>query len=200
MSTLIKLPGKTVLIICAALVIAGCAGKGGTGAKTANQPAGPFDSGSTLYTLTNLHPDPVKHQLYSSNFQLPGGLIPRCTAVKAVSISKKRFEFSVKDVVYRYDFNPRSNPEGLDANLKQYFGKSCSNTAVTSLSATDQKGIREGKAYVGMSKQGLIYAMGYPPVSPTTPDIKAPVWKYFINRFNTMNVEFKGNTVSKIVN
>ncbi len=201
---------QVLFILVTTLILANCAHKGASSStdksadkKSAAKPtvsADPFAEGSTLYTLTNLHPDPVKHQLYSSNFQLPGALIPRCTAVKVVDVSKKRFVFTIKDVQYKYDFNPRSNPEGLDANLKQYFAKSCDSSAASKLSGADQQGIRDGKPRVGMSKQGVIYAMGYPPVSPTTPDIKAPVWKYFINRFNTMNLEFNGNTVSKIVN
>jgi len=202
---------KSILFLAAVFVLAvpvleGCAAKGAktaaatdTTKKAVSKPVEMFDTGSTLHTLTNLHPDPKKHQLYSSNFLLEGDLIPRCTAVKVVDANKKRFVFTIKDVEYKYDLNPHSTPDGLDADLKQYFGKSCDAGAVSKLSATDQKGIREGKAYVGMSKQGVIYAIGYPPVTPTTPSMSAPVWKYFHNRFNTMNVEFNGNTVSKIV-
>ena len=45
-----------------------------------------------VYTLTNLHPDPLKRKLYAVNYQL-AGFIPLCTEVKFVKTGKKTSDF-----------------------------------------------------------------------------------------------------------
>jgi len=57
------------------------------------------------------------------------------------------------------------------------------------LTALDKKGVKQGKALVGMTKKGVMTALGYP--SPhATPSIDDNIWKYWRNRFRTMDVEF----------
>jgi len=87
-------------------------------------------------------------------------------------------------------FSCASGPTGIVAqHLLKYFGSSCSAADVESLSKSDQDGIRKGVASPGMTRQGVIYAMGYPPPH-VTPDLDAKEWTYWKNRFDRMIVVF----------
>ena len=145
-----------------------------------------------VYTLTNLHPDEARSKLYSINFQ-QAGLIPLCTEVEIVKANRKQIKFKVKETgkEYKYDHH-RNAGEDLDANAAKYFGKQCNKDNVAKLSEVDQDGVKQGRALVGMSKQGVIYAIGYPPVAKT-PTLDATVWKYWSNRFNTFDVVFSAD-------
>lgn len=64
------------------------------------------------------------------------------------------------------------------------------------LSKVDLKGIKAGKAYIGMTKKGVRMAMGYPAIH-RTPSLDSNTWVYWTNRFRTMAVEFdpKGKVI-----
>ncbi|HIE06990.1 MAG TPA: hypothetical protein EYP64_02980 [Desulfarculaceae bacterium] len=64
-------------------------------------------------------------------------------------------------------------------------------------SAIDLKGIKKGKAYKGMTKKGVMTALGYP-AAHETPSLDDNQWKYWRNRFRTVVVEF--NSKGKVVN
>lgn len=147
-----------------------------------------------VYTLVNLHPDPIRHRLYATNFQ-QDGLIPLCSEVTLVKARKKVLEFKLNATgeTYHY-YNHRSAAEPFDQHLTRFFGKTCNKNAVAQMSAIDQKGIASGKVLSGMSKQGVVYAIGIPP-RHVTPSLDASVWKYWSNRFNTFNVVFSDNGV-----
>ena len=153
-----------------------------------------------VYTLTNLHPDEARTRLYSVNFQ-QAGLIPLCTEVEILKASRKQIKFKVKDSgrEYKYDQH-RNSGEDLNVNAAKYFGKECVKDKVGKLSEIDQNGIKQGKALVGMSKQGVIYAIGYPPVNKT-PTLDSTTWKYWYNRFNTFDVIFGADgKVTQVMN
>ena len=64
--------------------------------------------------------------------------------------------------------------------------------SLVSLSGIDQKGIKEGKAYPGMTKKGVRIALGYP-ASHKTSSLQSNTWIYWQNRWNSMAVEFGKN-------
>jgi hypothetical protein len=142
-----------------------------------------------VYTLVNLHPDEVRARLYTVNYQ-QGGLIRRCSRVELVEIDGRSLYFRVSKTgkEYRYYYH-KSALEPFDQHLLKYFGSSCDPDDVRSLSDTDQAGIRKGVASAGMTKQGVIYAIGYPPPH-VTPDLDATDWTYWKNRFDRMIVGF----------
>ena len=152
-----------------------------------------------VYTLVNLHPDPINFRLYATNYQ-QAGFIPLCTEVTIVEAKNKRMEFTVNATgqTYYY-FNHRSAAEPFDQHLKRFFGKTCNKDAVAKMSAIDRKGIASGKALEGMSKEAVVYALGIPP-RHVTPSLESDVWKYWANRYDTFNVEFENGKVSRIVN
>ncbi|OEU61326.1 MAG: hypothetical protein BA870_12600 [Desulfuromonadales bacterium C00003094] len=61
--------------------------------------------------------------------------------------------------------------------------------SLSRFSKKDIKGIAAGKAYVGMSRKGVLAALGYPPTH-RTPSLDASSWIYWANRFRTIGVDF----------
>jgi hypothetical protein len=61
-----------------------------------------------------------------------------------------------------------------------------------SLGKEDQEGIRSGHPQVGMTRSGVLFAMGRPPVH-ANPDLNAAEWTYWRNRYGRMIVSFDGD-------
>ena len=141
-----------------------------------------------VYVQTNLHPDNKQLKLYSINYQREG-LIPVCSEVVLEDLGRKRLIFTVKKTGTTYNYDHHRSAGEFTEHLKDYFGSSCDKSKVKKLSKLDQKGIKKGRASKGMSKQGVIYAIGYPP-KHRTPNLDSDVWVYWVNRFKTMAVEF----------
>ena len=173
---------------------------GGTTASAADD-ADALVNATGVYTLTNLHPDQENRRLYSVNYQLPF-LIPVCTEVMITKIKKKRMNFKVVKTGIEYDYNwhKKATPGGLKGNIVKYFGHECPEEEIKTLSEVDQQGIKKGRASKGMTRRGIIIAMGYPP-EHVTPDLEMDQWMYWMNRFNRNAVMFgEDGTVEEIVN
>jgi hypothetical protein len=142
-----------------------------------------------VVTLVNLHPDEARSKLYSANYLQPG-LIPVCSEVKLVSYNPKALTVTVpsRNKTYTYEFH-RAATEGFDAHLLKVFGTRCPKKTIEGLSKVDQEGIKAGRAVLGMSREGVIYAIGYPPASQT-PVLDGPTWKYWKNRFDIQLIHF----------
>ncbi len=56
-------------------------------------------------------------------------------------------------------------------------------------SELDRKGIKAGTVYTGMTKNGVLTALGYP-ARHRTPSLENSTWVYWRNRFMTMSVNF----------
>lgn len=149
-----------------------------------------FEAGETYVLKTNLHPDANKRVLYTMNYNLPS-LMPMCAEIEVVKKSKKKMMFTWKGVEYTmvYDKHTKKAGVSFDDALSDSFGESCDSEKVKSMSEVDQKGIRKGLPYVGMSRQGIIYAMGRPP-RHANPDLDAYTYMYWINRFKRKAIDF----------
>lgn len=151
-----------------------------------------------VYTLVNLRPDETRGAVYSIHYQREG-LIPVCSPVRIHSVNRKKMRFTVKTTgrTYSYMFHKamRMSPE---QHLDLVFGRECPRAALDTMSTVDKNGIRSGRVQRGMTRNGVIAALGYPP-DHATPDLDADVWRYWINRHKTMLVEFDGDVVSDIV-
>lgn len=191
-----------VLALCLGPVAA-CDGQGGArppGGGGADAPGEPQTGhpwiGKTLLVQTNLHPDTAKKLLYSINYQQTG-LIPICTPIQVVALDTKHMQFVANGVEYRYAFRNEFMTEGVQTHLARYFGESCD--AGASLGAADREGIAAGRVAPGMTKAGVIKAIGYPPPH-ATPNLESPQWRYWKNRFDTFIVHFEGETVTSVQN
>jgi len=78
----------------------------------------------------------------------------------------------------------------------EYYHLITSDTPVhlESFSEIDRKGIMEGKVYTGMSKEGVLTALGYPP-RHKTPFLENNTWVYYRNRAVTISIEFDENGI-----
>ena len=153
----------------------------------------PLVGASGVYTLVNLHPDEQRHRLYSVNYQQPG-LIPLCSKVKIESVDKSKMKFRLLDGDREYEYifhNSLRDP--IPKHLDRFFGTKCEPRLET-LSEVDRKGIRAGTALTGMTKRGVILAIGYPP-EHATPSLDGDVWTYWKNRFGKMHVHFSDGKV-----
>ncbi len=151
---------------------------------------------SKVYTQTNLHPDEQRKRLYSINYQ-QGGFIPRCTEVKLIDVSAKKLIISTGENEYQYLYHKASG--SFDDNIQKYFNTSCKKSKLRNLNAIDKEGLKAGKVFKGMTKEGVILAIGYPPVHKTK-SLEEKRWKYWSSKFNTFDVVFgKDNKVKSII-
>jgi hypothetical protein len=148
-------------------------------------------------TLVNLHPDEERGLLYSTNYQQLG-LISRCTPIRIDSTSKKGIVFTVtgSNRQYNYLFHD-TMVETPEQHLARYFGATCGDTSA--LNPLDLKGIETGTVSEGMTKQGVIYALGYPP-EHATPSPDRDQWVYWKNRWDRFVVRFEGGVVASVQN
>lgn len=73
-------------------------------------------------------------------------------------------------------------------------------TSLKGLSKLDKKGVAEGKAIKGMTRKGVMAALGYP-ATHRTPSPDSDTWVYWTNRYGTVAIEFgSGDTVVNIRN
>jgi len=174
-----------VIFVALILIVQGC---GGSSHKPINAAAG-----DKYYLKNNIHAQvgPRDAKASYANWTDPGGghvIIPVNTPVK---IGKYRKGLVIKNLtderkIY-FEFNSRNMGMGVD----EYIQLIASSTSVSldKLSNVDLKGIKEGKVYAGMTKQGVRVALGYP-AAHRTPSLEDNVWIYWRNRFQTVAVEF----------
>jgi len=60
---------------------------------------------------------------------------------------------------------------------------------IDDFSETDREGIKDGKVRVGMTKDGVRIALGYPATHKTS-SLNENTWIYWTNRFKSFKVEF----------
>jgi len=113
------------------------------------------------------------------------------TITTAGSIRGKGILITTQDgKAIHFEFNSKN----MGMQPEEYFSfiTSPSMTSISSLSSIDRKGIEDGKAYAGMTKDGVRIALGYPAVHQT-PSLDGNSWTYWKNRFTTTVVEFGDN-------
>jgi hypothetical protein len=110
------------------------------------------------------------------------------------------FQVVESGIEYDYNWHKKATPGGLNENVLKYFGTECPSEEIKTLSEVDQAGIKKGRASEGMTRRGIIIAMGYPP-EHVTPNLEMDQWMYWMNRFNRNAIVFgEDGTVESIVN
>jgi hypothetical protein len=170
-------------------------GLGGSVSGCSRTTAYVIEGETLVYTLTNLHPDERRGLAYSLNYQ-QDGLIPVCTQVNIDSVNQRELRFTVASSgrQYRYLFT-RHLRDAIDLHMGRYFGPNCPD--LTALSDADRVGIQQGQVFQGMSKQGVILAVGYPP-EHQTPSLEVDQWAYWRNAHRRFLVYFVDGLVSGI--
>jgi len=169
------------------------------GASCGHRVRYPVEESEEVYTLTNLHPDEGRGRLYSVNYQ-QDGLIKVCSPVRIEEVSAKRMTFTVLSTGRRYEYIfHRMEREPVEQHIGRYFGPRCPTETLQGLDAADVAGVQQGHVYQGMTRQGVILAVGYPPAR-TTPTLDSDVWRYWTSRFNSLEVYFQNGRVVGIRN
>jgi len=144
----------------------------------------------------NLHADLGNGKVSSVNYQLRGAMIPWGTEVRIVRVYRNSlvFEDVAKRRQYKYGFHWKTRyTVSLEEHLKRTFLESDSELRkqVESLSELDKDGIYEGRVKPGMSREGVLIAIGYPPEFANREELMTDrEWLYWINRFERMVVGF----------
>jgi hypothetical protein len=127
---------------------------------------------------------------YANYTDCPGhAFLPYNTEFKVGSYGKG-FKLTAVDTGLVILFEYRSaNMGGM--SVKDYIDTIMSPTPVSyeGLSAVDQEGIKAGRAMVGMTKQGVMIALGYP-AKHETPSTDLNAWTYWKGRYNRLVVNF----------
>ncbi len=97
--------------------------------------------------------------------------------------------------VIRFEYKEKNMGMSPEEYIKQI--TSSTKVSVDKFPQIDQKGILEGKAYIGMTKNGVKAALGYP-ATHRTPSLENQTWIYWTNRFQNYYVRFDKNGKVKI--
>jgi hypothetical protein len=158
--------------------------------------AADISAGDKLQTLSNLHPD--KNVIHSINYQLPGR-IPVCADITVKKVSKSAMVFEYSGAEYEFVLDKHTKGAGITLQdaARAYFGPKCDEAKMKSLSKVDQDGIATSRAQVGMTREGVLFALGRPPFH-ANPSLDSPEWLYWRNRFGKLAVQFdeQGKVVS----
>ena len=185
-----------LILLLAVLVVACCScessqtsGASGDGSRTSST------SGSgRVYTRYNIHyclrsRDAIAS--YANWTECGGNFLPYNSNVR---VGSWRSGFSVTDVNTGMKILFEYHQGRMQMPLQDYIDLIMSPTPVSyeGLSDVDQQGIQAGRAMVGMSKEGVMSALGYP-AKHQTPSLDSNTWIYWKDRFRTLRVQFDGN-------
>jgi len=172
-------------VVFIALVAYGC---GGSSSQRVNS-----DAAGKYYLKNNIHAQVGQRDIKASyaNWTDPGAghiIVPVNTPVE---IGKFRKGLVIKNLTdgQRIFFEFHGRNMGMSVDEYIHLIASPTSVSVDNLSHIDRKGIKEGKVYTGMTKQGVRVALGYP-AAHRTPSLEDNTWIYWHNRFRTMAVEF----------
>jgi len=159
-----------------------------------SDPSGPLASaGDKLYTRFSLYYEKGTH--LTTNYRV-GVLVPANTEVEFVKLTRKKITL----------FVPSYKTELVLENVEDFSGETIEGIFERTLAKApldlggfdpqEQRAIRSGQFEVGMSKDAVILAMGYPP-RHRTPSLELDQWRYWKNRWNTVLLNFEdGRLVS----
>ena len=170
---------RATLFICLASAL-GCGG-----ARVA------IDTQQTYYLQYNLRAH--GREITSINDWDYTTILPICTPVRLLQARGRRIVFEANGQRYRYTIH-RSSRIDLMTHLNRTFASPCPD--IRTMSPVDQQGIQTAQPYVGMSRQGVVLALGYPPDSKT-PTLEQSPWTYWGQR-GEVQVHFNGDTVAQV--
>lgn len=184
---------KAVKLITASLMTVGLLAACSSTSNSSSTAVSGFSEGTKVVALVNIHADAGKGKMYALNYQLPM-LIPVCSEVTITDIGEKEIELTYmgKEYSYEWDKHTRGAGVSLIENFQEYFGKQCDQQKINSLSQIDKDGIKSGTPKIGMTKTGILFAMGKPPVH-ATPSLESNTWMYWLNRWKRQAIEFDSN-------
>jgi hypothetical protein len=150
--------------------------------------------GDVLYTRFTLFYENNEHK--TVNYRR-GTLLPINTQVVFIRSDKENIFVKLPDdTKLRIANIPKWTGDDIARVFNRTFGKD--KVDLSSLAQKDRDNILAGTVDLGMAKEVVLKAMGYPPEF-RTPTLEENQWRYWKNRFGTMLVYFTDGKVSKIV-
>ena len=162
--------------------------------STAGEEGAPATSSQRgmLYTRYNLHyifQRGVNKGSYANWTDYTGhDFLPYNTPLRARPSGKRIYFTTEAGLAIEFEIDP--GRMGMSAS--EYLNLITSPTPVSydGLSDIDRQGIEAGKAMVGMTKEGVKIALGYPAAHRTPSPDQNNTWTYWKSRHDTMAVEF----------
>jgi len=131
--------------------------------------------------------------LSSVNYQLAGKVLKWGTPIKIQKISRGKVKFEASGEIFTYEIHKRTKKiTTVRDHLARFLTTDLNQlkTKVGSMSSVDKKGIEDAMAMVGMSKQGVLIAIGYPPEFVVPDPMAASSWQCWRNRWGKFVVAF----------
>ncbi len=196
----------TLSIICI-IIIAGCTGthyEGDTSGKSSTQKS----AEGIIYNRFNIHyykksnarTGNIERIASYANYIDPPNhrMIPYNTPL-TIRIYKRGFTIFLpeadEEILFEYN---RTNMDGM--TVREYLDliTSIKKVDYSHFSPLDQQGIAKGQPLPGMSRDGIMVALGYP-ARHRTPSLDEDTWVYWKDRFRIMKIQFSEGKVSEII-
>lgn len=154
--------------------------------------------GATLYTKVNIFVDRSGDSKASYAVYTTRDVLPINTAVQITGNWRSGFIMTVvssgEKIHYEY------SDKRMKWSMTEYINMITSpNKTILKLPSLDMKNVEKGTVVPGMTKDGVIAALGYPP-SHKTPSLDDATWTYWTNRFTTRVVTFDSKGIVTNVN
>ncbi|SMP46543.1 hypothetical protein SAMN06295888_10436 [Desulfonatronum zhilinae] len=183
-----------MLLLCFVLVLlSSCRSTGSSGQMTSA-------TSEIRYTKYNIHAQQSRRDIKASyagyvdsgdgHFVIPAG--SKVMFPGKGQRWRNGFWFTVADTGQKVFFEFHRGRMGMGEHEYIELITSGSPVSLDRFSEQDRKGIKTGKVYTGMTKEGVLTALGYP-AKHRTPSLESNTWIYWRNRFMTMGVVFDGN-------
>jgi hypothetical protein len=151
--------------------------------------------GSNYYTQFVIRYEKQRH--LTTNYRR-GASIPVNSPVRLVKIEDNTIEIELLDSSAPLVI--RNIPKHTGDDIYQTFDKLFASNKVdlSQFSQLEREQIKTGTVSQGMSKNAVVVAIGYPPITETL-NLDADTWVYWSGRFNKFNVIFSNGKVSSVV-
>jgi hypothetical protein len=151
-------------------------------------------AGDRFYTQFSLFHEGGQH--VATNYRR-GTLLPINTEVEFVKSTRTKIIVRVLNSDKKITVANVEKYSGvkIDGLFGQTFGKA--RVPLDAYSEREQRNIRKGMIAIGMSRQAVLRALGYPPAHKT-PSLESKTWIYWRHRFGTYVVTFDGDKVMNV--
>ncbi|MFP3982319.1 MAG: hypothetical protein ACLFV2_01320 [Desulfurivibrionaceae bacterium] len=134
-------------------------------------------------------------EIWSTGYQV-GRLIPAGTRVKNIKLGKKSgypvvsFTGVEDNQTYYAYFNPKHHP-GISAQdyMDRLLTSRSFEEMTQGMTGKEKEAIKTGDVVLGMSREAVLVSWGHPPETGTS-SLDSDVWKFWKNRFDTIEVRF----------
>ncbi len=151
------------------------------------------NKGDKLYTKFALYHEENVH--LTTNYR-KGLMVPINTEVTFLKASGGAISVKLPDgATLKIENVEEFSGEKIEGIFERTFSKEP--VDLSKYTAIEKQNIQQGSVDIGMSKDAVIKAIGYPP-KHQTPSLDRDSWRYWKNRFGTFLVNFKDGKVESL--